>query len=32
MKNKKVLTISVLPLMWALYVAFELITGRITDF
>lgn len=32
MKNKKVLTISILPLMWAIYVLFELITGRITDF
>ena len=32
MKNKKALTISILPLMWALYVAFELFTGRITDF
>jgi signal peptidase II len=32
MKNKKVLTISILPLMWTLYVLFELITGRITDF
>jgi signal peptidase II len=32
MKNKKVLTISILPLMWVLYVLFELVTGRITDF
>ena len=32
MKNKKVLTISILPLMWVLYVLFELFTGRITDF
>ena len=32
MKNKKVLTMSILPLMWTLYVLFELITGRITDF
>ena len=32
MKNKKILTIGILPLMWALYVLFELITGRITDF
>lgn len=32
MKNKKMLTISVLPLMWAIYVLFELFTGRITDF
>lgn len=31
MKNKKVLTISILPLMWFLYVLFELFTGRITD-
>ncbi|NRY60747.1 signal peptidase II [Clostridium beijerinckii] len=31
MKNKKVLTISILPLMWAIYVLFELITGRIND-
>nr|WP_312292278.1 signal peptidase II [Clostridium chromiireducens] len=31
MKNKKVLTMSVLPIMWAIYVLFELITGRITD-
>ena len=32
MKNKKVLTISILPLIWAIYILFELITGRITDF
>lgn len=32
MKNKKVLTISILPVMWIIYVLFELITGRITDF
>lgn len=32
MKNKKMLTISILPLMWVLYVFFELATGRITDF
>ena len=32
MKNKKVLTISVLPIMWVLYVLLELFTGRITDF
>ena len=32
MKNKKVLTISILPLIWALYVLFELVAGRITDF
>lgn len=32
MKNKKVLTISILPIMWALYVLFELFTGRIIDF
>ncbi|MFT8352922.1 signal peptidase II [Clostridium saccharoperbutylacetonicum] len=32
MKNKKVLTIGILPLMWVLYILFELITGRITDF
>lgn len=32
MKNKKILTISILPLMWTLYVLFELITGRINDF
>lgn len=31
MKNKKVLSISVLPLMWLIYVLFELVTGRITD-
>lgn len=31
MKNKKALTISVLPIMWALYILFELITGRIND-
>ncbi|AQR97978.1 signal peptidase II [Clostridium saccharoperbutylacetonicum] len=31
MKNKKVLTIGILPLMWVLYILFELITGRITD-
>ena len=32
MKNKKLLTISILPIMWLLYVLFELISGRITDF
>lgn len=32
MKNKKVLTISILPIMWVLYIVFELISGRITDF
>lgn len=32
MKNKKVLTISILPLMWTIYVIFEFLTGRITDF
>ena len=32
MKNKKFLTISILPLMWTLYILFELITGRINDF
>ena len=32
MKNKKVLTISILPIMWVLYILFELFTGRITDF
>lgn len=32
MKNKKILTISILPLMWTLYLLFELITGRINDF
>ena len=32
MKNKKVLAIGVLPLIWALYVLFELVAGRITDF
>ena len=32
MKNKKVLTISILPLIWVIYILFELITGRITDF
>ena len=32
MKNKKVLTICILPLIWALYVLFELVAGRITDF
>ena len=32
MKNKKVLTISILPLIWTLYISFELISGRITDF
>jgi len=32
MKNKKVLTISILPLIWALYVLFEFVSGRITDF
>jgi signal peptidase II len=31
MNNKKVLTISILPLMWVLYILFELFTGRITD-
>lgn len=32
MKNKKILTISILPLMWTLYLLFELLTGRINDF
>ena len=32
MKNKKFLTICILPLMWFLYVLFELFTGRINDF
>lgn len=32
MKHKKALTISILPLMWVLYVLFELFTGRINDF
>jgi signal peptidase II len=32
MKNKKVLTISILPLIWTLYVLFEFVAGRITDF
>jgi signal peptidase II len=32
MKNKKALTICILPLMWFLYVLFELFTGRINDF
>lgn len=32
MKNKKILTISILPLMWTLYLLFELITGRVNDF
>lgn len=32
MKNKKILTISILPIMWVLYILFELFTGRITDF
>jgi signal peptidase II len=32
MNKKKVLTISILPLMWILYILFELITGRITNF
>lgn len=32
MNNKKVLTISILPLMWVLYILFELLTGRITNF
>ena len=31
MKNKKVLTISILPIMWIIYVLFELISGRIHD-
>lgn len=31
MKSKKVLTISILPIMWLIYVLFELISGRITD-
>lgn len=31
MKNKKLLTISILPLMWTLYILFELLTGRIAD-
>lgn len=32
MNNKKALTISILPLMWVLYILFELFTGRINDF
>lgn len=32
MKNKKVLTICFLPLLWFLYILFELVTGRINDF
>ena len=32
MKNKKVVTVWILPLMWFLYVLFELFTGRINDF
>lgn len=32
MKNKKILTISILPLMWTLYILFELFTGRIHNF
>lgn len=32
MKNKKALTICFLPLMWFIYVLFELFTGRINDF
>ena len=32
MKNKKAFTISILPLIWTLYILFELITGRINDF
>lgn len=32
MNNKKVLTVSILPLIWAIYILFELVTGRITDF
>ena len=31
MNNKKILTISVLPVMWLIYIIFELFTGRITD-
>lgn len=31
MKSKKVLTISILPIMWLMYVLFELISGRISD-
>lgn len=31
MNNKKLLTISILPLMWVLYILFELFTGRITN-
>ena len=31
MKSKKVLTISILPIMWLIYVLFELISGRISD-
>lgn len=31
MKNKKILTIGILPIMWCLYVLFELLTGRIHD-
>lgn len=32
MNKKKTLTISILPIMWTVYVLFELITGRITTF
>ena len=32
MNLKKLLTVGVLPLMWLLYILFELITGRIQDF
>lgn len=31
MKNKKLITISILPLMWLLYVLFEIVSGRIHD-
>lgn len=32
MKNKKLITVSILPLMWLLYVLFEIVSGRIRDF
>jgi len=31
MENKKILTISILPIMWFIYIVFELISGRIND-
>lgn len=31
MKKEKLITVSILPIMWLIYFCFELITGRLTD-